>query len=187
MRIGIIVIGLAISLAACQQATGPIDPQDSMLRVELGPGDWPTITRDLVEVQEFREEVWAWPSGALRLIHARRMSFYRNDYADPEDLAGIVGYWPTFVRTDIPLGSVRSGENANGRYQYATAEKRDRICFFMLQPIPVVRPPNTMPVGPDEISDGFFSFYHCAARSLMSPADMEAEGLKLANALVRNW
>lgn len=187
MRIGIILAGLAIGLAACQQATGPIEPQDSMLRVELEAGEWPPITRDLVEVHEYREEVWDWPSGALRLIRARRMRFYRNDYTDPEDLVGIAGTWPTFVRTDIPLSSVRSGENANGRYQYATAEKRDRICFFMLQPIPVVRPPNTMPVGPNEISDGFFSFYHCAAKGTLTPAEMESEGLKLANALVRNW
>ena len=186
MRFCFAVVGLAVVLAGCQ-SIGPIEARDSMLRVELADGEWPTISRELVEVQGYREEAWDWPSGALRLIHARRMYYYTNDYTDPEDLVGSAGSWPISLQTAIPLDAVKTGENADGAFRYATAATPDRICFFMLQAIPLVRPPNTVPVGPTEKSDGYYAFYHCAATEAASLAEIEAEGLTLANALVRNW
>lgn len=186
MRIGALAFGLAVLLSACQ-STGPITAEDSMFRLALADGEWPSITRDLVEVQEHREEVWDWPSGALRAIRAGRMKFYRNDFAEPEDLLRAVGEWPTFVRADVNRRDVKTGENEDGPFLHATAVKRDRICFFMLQPIPEIRPPNTMPIPPDGLSDGFVTFYHCAARAATTLEAMEAEGLTFANALARSW
>lgn len=158
-----------------------------MFRLSLAEDEWPAITRDLVEAQESREEVWDWPSGSLRAIRAGRMEFYRNDFAEPDDLIRAVDQWSTFVRTDVRRRDVKTGENADGTFLYATAEKGDRICFFMLQPIPEIRPPNTIPIPPDGLSDGYVTFYHCAARAATTPQALEAEGLIFANALSRSW
>lgn len=181
-----LAFGLVIIISGCQ-STGPIEAEDSMFRIALADGEWPSITRDLVEVQEHREEVWDWPSGALRAIRAGRRQFYRNDFAEPEDLLIAASRWPTFVRTDVNRRDVKAGENEDGPFLYATADKRDRICFFMLQPIPEIRPPNTQPIPTVGLTDGYVTFYHCAARASTTPEAHEAEGLKFANALSRSW
>lgn len=158
-----------------------------MISLALSDDDWPAITRELVEVHEAREELWDWPSGALRAVRTRRQNYIPNDFMDPEDLVENIGRWPTFVRTDVDRRSVKTGRNAMGIFHYATAPKRDRLCFYMLQAIPPFRPPNTLPVNSSEISDGYISLYQCAIASTTTLAELESRGLTFANALDRRW
>ncbi len=177
---------LAAFLAGCQ-SPGPITAEDSMLSLALAEGEWPSITRELVEVDEAHEELWDWPSGALRTVRTRRQSYLPYDFNDPEDLVENISRWPTFVRTEVDLESVRTGRNAMGAFLYATAVKRDRLCFYMLQAIPPFQPPNTAPVNTSEISDGYVSMYQCALASTTTLAALETRGLEFATALDRRW
>lgn len=177
---------LAAFLAGCQ-SPGPIAAEDSMLSLALADGEWPPITRELVEVDEAHEELWDWPSGALRTVRTRRQSYLPYNFTDPEDLVENISRWPTFVRTEVDLESVRTGRNAMGEFFYASAVKRDRLCFYMLQAIPPFQPPNTVPVDRSEISDGYISMYQCALARTTTLAALETRGLTFANALDRRW
>ncbi|NNG05325.1 MAG: hypothetical protein HKM95_14670 [Inquilinus sp.] len=183
----IVVLATTVLMGCETTPVGPIEAEQSMLRVGLPTDAWPTIARDLIETQEAWEERWDWPSGSLAAVRTRRRQYFPQDFADPEDLLENVGRWPTFVRSDVPVGSIKRGENEIGGFLYAVANKRNRRCFFMLQGIAGFRPPSTEPVGGTESSDGYIRFYQCASSEVATEADLEAQGLVFANSLSLNW
>lgn len=186
MRLGILAIGMAVALSACE-TTGPIDESQSMLAVNMADGKLPAITREVTKVGDVREEVWDWPSATLRIVRSGRGSYFSEDFAEFGEFARSVRRWPPAVRTDVSAHRVRTGQNVIGDFQYAIGEKFSRTCFYMLQGIPFSRPPRFLPVHTPESSSGFIAFYQCAAKNSTTPAELEAEGLAFATALARNW
>lgn len=186
MNFRAMAIGFGLILSACD-TTGPIEAADSVILVDLPSGSWPAITRDLKAVGQVREEVWDWPSGTLRAVRTGRGRYYPTDFSDPSDFAEFVGYWPTFVRSDIDPRQIRTGKNAIGDFQYATAEKRGRICFYMLQGLPEHHSARFEAPDEAESSSGYITFYQCASNASTTNAELEARGLTLAEALKRKW
>lgn len=158
-----------------------------MLTVNLPASELPAISREVIRVGDVREEVWNWPSGALRIVRTGRGNYVSNEFSEYGDFARSVRAWPESVRTEVPVSRMRAGENVINEFQYATANRFNKTCFYMLQGIPHGIRPGFHPIDTPEASSGFVAFYQCAPRASTTQADLEAQGLKLAGALARNW
>lgn len=186
-RTGLVLLAPLIVLAC--ESSGPIDAEDSIIELRLGPGEWPEITRELTVEPGGIRESWDWPNGGLYVSRTRANTGYRyeNDFSDPEDLIDEVRNWSSGQYADVDRRDIYTDRNANGEFQYVILTRGSRRCFYMLQPIPYRPGLQGSPAIFSEISAGLVAAQHCEATAAISPEKFEDYVLRFARALARTW